>query len=114
MLGGSSAPFAPPEQGLVVASAPAPRPPVPARATLEAVPRRQGLGGAWSGPPRDSSQATAANFFGRTKGRFAEGNPSVRGGGAPCVSPLTLHVFRHLPLFPIRPGESQGLRFHFG
>lgn len=38
----------------------------------------------------------------------------MRGGGAPCSSPLTLHVFWHLPLFPIRPGESQGLRLHFG
>lgn len=27
---------------------------------------------------------------------------------------LTLHVFRHLPLFPMRPSQSQGFRLHFG
>lgn len=116
MLDGSPAAVAPPGRGLAVPSALGPRVPVPARAALEVGPRRQGLGGARSGRGRlrGSSQAAAVNFFGRTKGRFAEGGPSVRGGGAPCLSPLTLHVFRHLPLFPIRPGESQGLRLHFG
>lgn len=38
----------------------------------------------------------------------------MRGGEAPYLFPLTLHVFRHLSLFPIRPGESQGFRLHFG
>lgn len=27
---------------------------------------------------------------------------------------LTLHVFRHLPLFPMRPSQSQSFRLHFG
>lgn len=34
--------------------------------------------------------------------------------GARAPRPLTLHVFRHLPLVPMRPRQSQGFRFHFG
>lgn len=39
-----------------------------------------------------------------------------RGRGSPSAAQrlLTLHVFRHLPLFPMRSSQSQGFRLHFG
>lgn len=33
--------------------------------------------------------------------------------GARAPRPLTLHVFRHLPLVPMRSSQSQGFRLHF-
>lgn len=74
-----------------------------------------------AGARRGAERATAGelagssrNFFWQGEGAVCRGGPNVRGGGALYLSLLTLHVFRHLSLFPIRPGESQGFRLHFG
>lgn len=93
----------------------------PGKAPGRALPR-YGSDASGSGVPPSREGASSAELAGGSPKLFWQdavavcrgGEPSVRGGGAPCSSPLTLHVFWHLPLFPIRPGESQGLRLHFG
>lgn len=115
---GTPAPFRP----AAVSPSSGPRASAPSgKAPGRALPR-YGSDASGSGVPPSREGASSAELAGGSPKLFWQdavavcrgGEPSVRGGGAPCSSPLTLHVFWHLPLFPIRPGESQGLRLHFG
>lgn len=106
MLGGSSAPFAPPERGLVVGSALAPRPRYPLEAP-KAVPRRQGPGAGGDGAAREQ----LPQKFWQDEGALCRGKPERARRGSALRLPPYLACFPASAPVPHSTGRVPGPPF---